>query len=140
MISPQNQSLDPQSFPSVCHPHPLHYRYLLQLSQAGCKAAGVRAVERTLQVRGGLAGHRLHRPQWDNPWEGVCRGRDGPGHGHPQGAHPKDKSPRPPRTALEVRAGGVELQRGEGSWADRWKDNVLVKDTAGVTTWLFQGD
>lgn len=44
---------------------------LLQLSQAGCKAAGVRAVERTLQVRGGLAGHRLHRPQRDNPWEGV---------------------------------------------------------------------
>lgn len=49
-------------------------RYLLQLSQTGCEAAGVRAVERALQVRDGLAGGPLCPPQRDNPREGVCRG------------------------------------------------------------------
>lgn len=48
--------------------------YLLQLSQTGCEAAGVRAVERALQVRDGLAGGPLCPPQRDNPREGVCRG------------------------------------------------------------------
>lgn len=111
LASPQNHSLDPQPPPPEvpCCQHLPPGRYLLQLPQAGCEAARVWPVQGALEVGGGLAGRRLHGPEGHDPGEGVCRGRNGPGHGHPSGARPKTEPPRPPaRPAPEGRAGAEE--------------------------------
>jgi hypothetical protein len=49
--------------------------YLLQLSEASCKATRVRPIEGTLEVLGGLAVQGLSCSDRSNPGKRICRAR-----------------------------------------------------------------
>lgn len=96
--------------------------YLLQLSKAGCKAARVRPIERTLEVLWGLAVQGFSCSDGSNPGKCICRAREWWSLVYPHSSQPQIDPP--PKTemlteegkALEAKLERVEAKAVGKSW------------------------